>query len=137
MDFNLAFDKLMGHEGGYVNHPSDPGGETQWGISKRAYPTLDIKALTRDDAKAIYKRDYWDKIEGVSDLVRFHVFDFAVNSGLHSALATLKRVQPLDELPLIMALSAARLELMVGLKAWPTFGKGWARRIASNLRIVK
>jgi lysozyme family protein len=59
MTFDEAFDVLIGHEGGYVNHPGDPGGETKFGISKRAYPALDIKALTLGQAKAIYRRDYW------------------------------------------------------------------------------
>ncbi|WP_425526518.1 glycosyl hydrolase 108 family protein [Xanthomonas oryzae] len=50
---------MLSHEGGYVNDPRDPGGETQWGISKRAYPELNIRALTRDQAIEIYRRDYW------------------------------------------------------------------------------
>ena len=46
--FEAAVDRVLGHEGGYVNHPNDPGGETNWGISKRSYPNVDIKALTRE-----------------------------------------------------------------------------------------
>ena len=58
-NFDRAFRFLIGEEGGYVNDPADPGGETKFGISKRAYPQLDIKSLTLDQAKAIYRRDYW------------------------------------------------------------------------------
>ena len=55
LNFEDAFDRLISHEGGYVNDPLDPGGETKFGISKRSYPTLDIAALTREDARAIYR----------------------------------------------------------------------------------
>ena len=58
VDFDKAFDRLMGHEGGYTPGKGDPGGETKWGISKRSYPHLDIQSLTRDDAKVIYRRDF-------------------------------------------------------------------------------
>ncbi|MFS8082999.1 MAG: glycosyl hydrolase 108 family protein, partial [Ginsengibacter sp.] len=61
-DFDAAVDSVLGEEGGYVNNPADPGGETQWGISKRAFPDVDIKALTRDAAKALYKAHYWDPL---------------------------------------------------------------------------
>ena len=55
MNFDLAFDRLIGHEGGYVDNPADPGGETNWGISKRSYPNINIKTLTRDGAKEMYR----------------------------------------------------------------------------------
>jgi hypothetical protein len=59
--FERAVAFVLRHEGGYVNDPRDPGGETKYGISKRAYPRLDIKGLTEADAKEIYRRDYWEK----------------------------------------------------------------------------
>ena len=62
MTFDAAFDRLIWHEGGYANDPDDPGGETNWGISKRAYPNLVIKALTREQAREIYQRDFWNRI---------------------------------------------------------------------------
>ncbi len=58
-NFKLAVENVLFHEGGYVNNPVDPGGETKFGISKRSYPTLDIKNLTKDDAVNIYYNDYW------------------------------------------------------------------------------
>ena len=56
-----AISATLAHEGGYVNDPADPGGETKFGISKRAYPDVDIKSLTRQEAEMIYRRVYWEK----------------------------------------------------------------------------
>ncbi len=86
-NFDAAFEKIIGSEGGYVNDPQDPGGETKFGISKRSYPTTDIANLTLDQAKAIYQRDYWDKcscsqLPSPLDLL---VFDSAVNQGVSPA----------------------------------------------------
>ena len=77
MNFDVAFEKLIGHEGGYVNDARDPGGETQYGISKRAYPDEDIAGLTLERAKQIYRRDYWDAVQAeyLPDAVRFDLFD--------------------------------------------------------------
>ena len=83
-DFSKAIGFVLANEGGYANNPSDPGGETNFGISKRAYPYLDIKNLTRDDAITIYERDYW-KFRGLaSQRIATKVFDEFVNSGLHA-----------------------------------------------------
>ena len=87
-DFNKAIERVLINEGGYVNDQNDAGGETKYGISKRAYPSVDIKNLTTDEAKAIYKRDYWDKIKGddiASDEVAYEIFDTAVNMGVRTA----------------------------------------------------
>jgi len=87
-DFNKAVEKTLVNEGGYVNDPDDAGGETKYGISKRAYPSVDIKNLTTDEAKAIYKRDYWDKVKGdlIDDnSVAYEIFDTAVNMGVRTA----------------------------------------------------
>lgn len=81
--FEGAFSIVVGIEAGYVNDPDDPGGETKYGISKRSYPSLDIQNLTIDDARAIYRRDFWDHINLDSlpwelALIRF---DCEVNQG--------------------------------------------------------
>lgn len=78
---------VLAYEGGYVNDPVDPGGETNFGISKKAYPVLDIKALTVEDATAIYRRDYWDAIHGdeLPGPLSIAVFDCAVNQGAGKA----------------------------------------------------
>jgi len=87
--FEYAFDKTLRFEGGYVNDPDDPGGETRFGISKRSYPDVDIKALSEADAKDIYRRDYWDKLrlgEIYSTLISSEIFDTAVNMGRRNSI---------------------------------------------------
>ena len=91
-----ALDKMLEWiirmEGGYVNDPVDPGGETKYGISKKAYPTIDIKNLTPDMAKRLYKLDYYDKYcAGLDAVPAFLVFDCAVNSGGHRAITILQQ----------------------------------------------
>lgn len=153
MDFDLAFNRLIGNEGGYVDNPDDPGGETNWGISKRSYPGVDIKALTREDAKAIYRRDFWDRLgaDQLSDGVAFQAFDFAINSGIETAVRKLQRAvgvaddghwgpvskaaaAAMSESDTIMRFVAERLDFWRYLSNWPTFGKGWAGRAAMDLR---
>jgi lysozyme family protein len=153
MDFEVAFDRLIDHEGGYVDDPNDPGGETKWGISKRSYPHLVIKDLSRDDAKAIYRRDFWQRISAdkLPGSVAFQLFDFAVNSGIETAVRHFQRAigvaddghwgphsqaaaEATSETDAIMLLLAERIEFMTRRKNWPDHGKGWARRIANNLR---
>lgn len=150
--FDQAFDRLLGHEGKYVNDPRDPGGETNWGISKRSYPNLDIKSLSREAAKAIYLRDFWDAVgDSVHAAIKFQVFDFAVNSGISTALRKLQRAvgvaddghwgpmsdaaaRKQDLSDTLMLFIAERLEFWTGLSTWPTYSKGWARRAATDLR---
>lgn len=81
--FLAAIEQTLAHEGGYVNDPADPGGETKFGISKRSYPDVDIKALTRDAAIAIYHRDFWlpNRCEHLGIMIGARVFDLAVNTG--------------------------------------------------------
>ena len=151
--FDQCFDKLISHEGGYVNDPRDPGGETKFGISKRAYPQVDINNLTLDAAKAIYKRDYWDRAQcdKLPPQVAYLLFDAAVNSGIGQAIRFLQRAVNLADDGVIgpMTLAAVgrsdaeaisarflgqRLEFMAKLTTWDAFGKGWARRIADQLK---
>src|SRR3990172_2815268 len=81
--FDSAVAHVLVHEAGYSNDPRDPGGETNWGISKRQYPTVDIKNLTRVQAIEIYRRDYWDKCRcgDLPPALGFVVMDCAVNQG--------------------------------------------------------
>ena len=92
--FDKAFEELIGIEGGYVNDPTDRGGETKFGISKRTYPHLDIKGLTLDAAKKIYYRDYW-KEAGCEFIIREEIavelFDTAVNMGVNTAVKFLQQ----------------------------------------------
>lgn len=90
-DFNLAIPIVLENEGGYVNNPKDPGGETKYGISRKAYPNLDIKNLTRDTAIEIYHSDFW-KFDGVNDQrLATKIFDAYVNMG-HTAIKLLQKL---------------------------------------------
>lgn len=151
--FDQCFDKLIAHEGGYVNDARDPGGETKYGISKRAYPQVDIKALTLDAAKEIYKRDYWDRAQcdKLPPALAYLLFDAAVNSGIGQAIRLLQRalgladdgifgpltlaaVQRMDAESACAKFLGQRLEFMAKLSTWDTFGRGWARRIADQMK---
>lgn len=152
MTFDEALDQLLKHEGGYVWHEDDPGGETNMGISKRSYPQLDIRNLTRDQARAIYLRDFWSPAgcDALPPGVRGQVFDMAVHSGVKVAVRTLQQacgatqdgilgprtLQAVLNMPAARVAArfcGARLRLLTGLPTWPEFGRGWARRMAANL----
>jgi len=95
---DAAFDKqiveTLAFEGGYGNDPVDPGGETNFGISKAAYPDVDIRGLTREEAIAIYKRDYWERprISELPDSISGKVFDMGVNMGSGTAIRLFQQV---------------------------------------------
>lgn len=152
MNFDSAFLLVIGHEGGYVNDPRDPGGETKFGISKRAYPKVDIKNLTMADAKHIYFSDYWNRLQldKLPNDIRFDMFDAAVNSGLSMAAKFLQRAVKVPDDGIIGAgtiaaanamkpelldkrLNAQRLLFLCNTTNFPTYGKGWVRRVANNM----
>ena len=139
--YDPAFEKAVEHifewEGGYVNNPNDPGGETNFGISKRSYPNENIKSLTKERAKEIYFKDYWTacKCEKMNEKVALNVFDMAVNMGVKTACITLQdalgvkkdgiignitlgKIQVSDIPKLITDLVSLRIEYYVSL---PTF----------------
>ena len=150
MNFDAAFDRLLGHEGGYSNDPNDPGGETNWGISKRSYPNIDIRILTREGAKAIYLRDFWNPIADADAAIKFQVFDFAVNGGLATGLRKLQSavgvaddghwgvmsaaaLAKMEKNDVLLRFNAQRIRYYTSLKNWPRYGSGWANRVAGNL----
>jgi len=154
--FDSIIEMILKHEGGYVDHSSDPGGETKYGISKRAYPDVNIAALTEEDAKDIYKRDYWSRIKG-DDLpagVACVVMDYAVNSGVsraskalqaacginngdgiigpHTLSATWVTVRNYSEKYVVDEVTDQRRGFIRNLSIYETFGKGWERRITET-----
>ena len=151
--FDQMIERVLAHEGGYVNHASDPGGETQWGISKRSYPALDIRALTRSAAIEIYRRDFWQRVQvdKLHPSAAYQALDAAVNHGIGNAvrwlqraagvaddgiigpvtIAALARREPAD---VVMLFNAERLAFYTQLATWPAFGRGWVNRVAGNLR---
>jgi lysozyme family protein len=145
MSFEQAVALVLKHEGGYSNDPKDPGGETRYGISKRAYPDVDILRLTEDEAKAIYRRDYWDTLrpDELPQELAICVFDCAVNMGRDKAIRLLQRAcgvaqdgvmggntiaaaNRLSEA--VVRFSAERVIAYTGTRGFDTFGKGWLRR---------
>lgn len=152
MDFERAVSIIIDLEGGYVNHPNDPGGETKYGISKRAYPHIYIPTLTKAEASEIYKRDYWARIQGdaLPPKTRLVIFDAAVNQGPGFAVATAQAVvgaKPDGKVgpATIAALHACPPDLFLrkymerrlgryrALKEWNVFGLGWVKRLLDVL----
>jgi len=93
VEFDEIIEVVLHHEGGYVNDPDDPGGETNFGIAKRSHPDVDIANLTKDGAKEIYKEHYWDrnKVESLSEDLRHIYFDMCVNQGRGRAVKILQK----------------------------------------------
>lgn len=159
MDFNDAFAIILGEEGGYSNNRNDPGnwtggdigkGElkgTKYGIAAHVYPQLDIANLTIEQAKAIYKRDYWDKVQG-DELpwpLSLYVFDAAVNQGPVTAIMMLQdalgvqsdgAIGPITLAAAKMATTrrmakfmALRARRYAGSRNFHIFGTGWLTRL--------
>ena len=152
-NFDKAFDLLIGNEGGYVNNPADPGGETNWGITRAVAVdngyTGSIKLMPKETAKQIYKKMYWDKLQcdHLGFAVAFQLFDAGVNHGNAQAVKFLQRAlsvvddgvigaktiaatNSLDDLQIVMLFNAERIEFYTALKTFSTFGKGLVRRIS-------
>jgi lysozyme family protein len=156
-NFDRALRAVLMHEGGFVNHPADPGGMTNLGCTKRVWEEWcghevdekTMRSLTPDKVAPLYKAKYWDKISG-DDLpsgVDYCVFDCAINSGPGRAAkflqqvvgatpdgaigpATLKAVAALPVADVVNKYCAERLAFLQALKTWATFGTGWSRRVA-------
>ena len=160
MTFDEAFDKLLGHEGDFVDHPADPGGATRWGITERVARVHgyrgDMRVLPVDVAKKIARIAYWDeaRCDEVPAAVRFDLFDAAYNSGPPQAIKFLQRAaravddgqfgpktkaacEACDPEALAARFNGWRLDFLNDLKTWPTFGRGWSQRIAENLKAMK
>ena len=125
--FDKAFEFVIGAEGKLTDDPKDPGGLTKYGISQRAYPTKDIRNLTLEGAKEIYKFDYWincgcDALEYPIDII---VFDTAVNMGCSVAKKLLR--EPGNEYPVSYLIR--RAGEYGKLKKYPIYGKGWINRL--------
>lgn len=151
--FTKCFDRVIGHEGNYVNHPKDPGGETKFGITKRTYPHLNIKSLTVEDARDIYRRDFWNKCR-CNELpvgLAFLVFDASINHGAKQSVKFLQRavgstddglIGPktiaaagkVNSLSAIDEFCAQRALFYTDLSTFKTFGKGWIRRAFATHR---
>ena len=147
---------VLKSEGGFVNHPSDPGGMTNLGVTKKVWEEyvgheVDeniMRGLTPDMVQPLYKKNYWDRIKGdqLPDGVDYAAYDLAVNSGVGRAAKYLQQIAgvPADGLigpqsieaikacpagEVVDALCDMRLDFLKRLPTWSTFGKGWERRV--------
>ena len=155
-NFNECLEKVLGHEGGYINHPDDPGGETNLGVTKDVYETWcmvedvvqkDMKDLSVDDVAPIYKLNYWlkAKCNELPTGVDYVVFDMSVNDGVSRAAKflqgvvgaekdgiigskTLAMVNDMGKFDMIEALCLEREDFYRNLNTFNTFGKGWLNR---------
>lgn len=158
-NYDACYAITLKWEGGYVNHPKDPGGATNRGVIQRVYdgyrrrkglPTQSVRAISDDEVREIYRTQYWNAVRG-DDLpagVDLAVWDFGVNSGPSRAIKYLQRILGVrqdgkigevtlaavaerDPRELAVKLCNDRLAFVMRLRTWPTFGKGWKRRIDS------
>jgi lysozyme family protein len=162
LTFDTAFDRLISHEGGYTDDPRDPGNwtggkpgvgllkGTKYGIAANTYGHLDIKNLTLEQAKDVYREGFWDVLGPAHPAIKFQLFDAAVNHGLPNALRMLQRavgvaddgkwglisqaaLNSADHNDVLLRFLAHRLQFWAKLQAFDTFGRGWTRRAADNL----
>lgn len=162
-NWQKCLETILHHEGGYVNHPKDPGGETNLGVTKRVYEewggTKDMKDLTVEDVSPIYKKNYWDRVRG-DDLpagLDLCVFDFGVNAGTGRAAkylqkmigttpdggigpATLQKlkeyVEDLGVEHTIKLYQMGRQKYYESLSTFSTFGRGWTRRVEETTALA-
>ena len=162
-NYDKCLEAILHHEGGYVNHPKDPGGETNLGVTKRVYEewggTKDMKELLVEDVAPIYKKNYWDKIKADSlpsglDLC---VFDFGVNAGpgraakyLQGQIGTMadggigpntlaKLEEYLKFTPVEQAIKTyqeSRQDYYEQLSTFSSFGRGWSRRVQETTKMA-
>ena len=155
-NWDKAFDLVIVNEGGYVDNSQDPGGATNWGCTKAVWEKYvghevtkdDIKALTKEDVKPLYKRNYWDAIHGdaIHSGLDYCIFDCAINSGVGRAAKfiqeivgvpadgaignnTVTAITQINSITLINEFSDKRQAFLESLKTFPTFGKGWTKRV--------
>jgi lysozyme family protein len=155
-NYQHCLEMILHHEGGYVNHPKDPGGETNLGVTKRVYEewggTKDMKDLTVEDVAPIYEKNYWGRVKGdeLPSGLDLCVFDFGVNAGTGRAAkylqsmvgatadgaigpATLRAVNAYVQIEGIESAIETYQNNRQGyyekLKTFETFGRGWTRRV--------
>lgn len=148
----------MTFEGGYSNHPDDTGKITKYGITESVAIahgfTGDMRELTLDFAKQVYRKSYWDacQCDVLPDSIRYPLFDAAVNSGVGQAIKwlqsavnvkadgalgpmTLHAVNMSAPMVVRQQMIGKRLRMMTELKSWPSFSRGWSKRIAAILEM--
>ena len=155
VNFFKCLDMLLHHEGGFVNHPDDPGGMTNLGVTKAVYEKYikrnateaEMRALTKIDVSPIYRSNYWDRghCDDLPSGVDWSVFDWGVNSGMGRAAKALQRVvgttadgaigpmtvkatHNINPHDVIVKMHSSRQKFYESLSTFKTFGRGWSRR---------
>jgi lysozyme family protein len=155
--YDAALARLLAHEGGYSDHPSDPGGPTKFGITIHDYrrhvkadaTAADVRTMPREAAKTIYRAKYWAALacDALPPGLDYCVFDYGVNSGIARAAKVLQRlvgvaddgrIGPVtlaavgrrDAGELVARMCDERLAFLRSLRTWAVFGRGWGRRVA-------
>jgi len=167
-NFDICLAALLKHEGGFVNHKDDPGGMTNLGVTRKVWEThvghaveeADMRALKPDMVAPLYRKNYWAKAkcDALPSGVDYTVFDIAVNSGVSRAARilqqaiglvddgiigpnTLAAINGKDPQDLIKKICDIRLTFLQHLPTWPTFGRGWSKRVdevkANSLLMIK
>ena len=162
-NYEKCLEAILHHEGGYVNHPQDPGGETNLGVTKRVYEewggSKDMKDLLVEDVAPIYKKNYWDRVKGDSlpSGLDICIFDFGVNAGpgraakyIQTQIGTIadggigpntlaKLNEYLSKTPIEKAIrdyQSVRQDYYEQLSTFTTFGKGWTRRVQETTKMA-
>ena len=157
INWQRSFELMLKSEGGFVNHPSDPGGMTNLGVTKATWENwigrqsdeAEMRGLTPEKVEPLYKKKYWDAVRGdeLPAGISYLLFDFAVNAGVGRSIKTLQNavgvtpdggfgpmtmaaVQAVDPVDLIERFSQAKEDFYRSLTTFATFGKGWLNRVA-------
>ena len=163
-NFEKSLELVLQHEGGYVNHPSDPGGRTNLGVTQRVWEQYvghkvdeaEMRSLTKEMVSPLYRKEYWDAVRGdqLPSGADYLAFDFAVNAGSFRCVKTIQRalnitadgvigpvtvkaIQDTNAEDFINNFSAAKESFYRGLTNFPTFGKGWLNRVAEGKKAAE
>jgi lysozyme family protein len=163
VNYDKCLETILHHEGGYVNHPKDPGGETNLGVTKRVYQehggTKDMKDLLVEDVAPIYKKGYWDKMkcDDIPSGLDLCLFDFGVNAGPGRAAKFLQQmigttvdggigpntlakleeyIRENGEHEAVNKYQEMRQKYYEQLSTFDTFGKGWTRRVQETTKLA-
>jgi len=163
VNYDKCLETILHHEGGYVNHPKDPGGETNLGVTKRVYQehggTKDMKDLLVEDVAPIYKKGYWDKMkcDDIPSGLDLCLFDFGVNAGpgraakfLQSMIGTTvdggigpntlakleEYIRENGEHEAVNKYQEMRQKYYEQLSTFATFGRGWTRRVQETTKLA-
>jgi lysozyme family protein len=163
-NFEKSLELVLQHEGGYTNHPSDPGGRTNLGVTQRVWENYvghkvdetEMRSLTKELVAPLYRKEYWDAVHGdqLPSGADYLAFDFSVNAGAFRSIKTIQRalnitadgiigpvtvkaIQDTNAEEFINNFTDAKENFYKGLANFQTFGRGWFNRVAKSKRIAE